>query len=374
VSGHRWPIVFGIVGAVASGPALAQDFTQGKTPAQLFAGDCAACHKSPQGLAKGSDPRSIASFLREHYTTKPEMAEALAAYVVSSGGSARGQSAPSDSSGPKSGKGAASNDAGRSSDGARPRAAIPTSDDGKPADAGEGKPAGKPRPVANAPDGDPPKQSGRPRAATVSDAPKPADDKPAADAKRGGEDDAAAADGSKPKPKAARADDGKKPADSLVPVTTGKLNSYARAGSSDKDKVTESAEVRANKLRSYATSGEAAPTTVSAPPKAVASPPPEERATTPDSGETAKVTPTDPKPAADDAPKVEPNDSAKPAADETPKPEKPRKLGAADGGKSQDGTASKPRRTDANAQQSSPMSFFGRIFSGGARREGDSHD
>ena len=69
-----------MVVAIVAAPAFAQDLTQGKTPAQLFAGDCAACHKSPQGLAKSGDVRSIASFLTEHYTTKPDMAQALAGY------------------------------------------------------------------------------------------------------------------------------------------------------------------------------------------------------------------------------------------------------------------------------------------------------
>ena len=72
------------------GPAVAQDFSAGKTAAQLFASDCSACHKSPAGLAKGQSTGSLASFLREHYTTKPESASALAAYVAGAGpGNAR---------------------------------------------------------------------------------------------------------------------------------------------------------------------------------------------------------------------------------------------------------------------------------------------
>ena len=73
-----------------SGPAVAQDFSAGKTAAQLFASDCSACHRSPAGLAKGQSTGALASFLREHYTTKPESASALAAYVAGAGpGSAR---------------------------------------------------------------------------------------------------------------------------------------------------------------------------------------------------------------------------------------------------------------------------------------------
>jgi mono/diheme cytochrome c family protein len=74
---------FGLAAAVAltGGTALAQDFTAGKTPAQLFGSDCSACHRSPGGLGKSRDVRELTAFLAEHYTTKPETAGALAAYV-----------------------------------------------------------------------------------------------------------------------------------------------------------------------------------------------------------------------------------------------------------------------------------------------------
>ena len=66
------------------GLALAQtDYSAGKTPAQLFAGDCSACHKTPRGLAKGRDARTLATFLREHYTTKSQSAGLLASYLLS---------------------------------------------------------------------------------------------------------------------------------------------------------------------------------------------------------------------------------------------------------------------------------------------------
>lgn len=56
---------------------------QGKTPAQLFASNCAICHKSPQGLAKAGGLLGLDSFLREHYTASKESASALAAYLRS---------------------------------------------------------------------------------------------------------------------------------------------------------------------------------------------------------------------------------------------------------------------------------------------------
>lgn len=69
-------------------PAAAQDYSAGKTAAQLFQSDCTACHKSSAGLAKGMDARSLTTFLREHYTTKVESAAALAAYLAAGGGAA----------------------------------------------------------------------------------------------------------------------------------------------------------------------------------------------------------------------------------------------------------------------------------------------
>jgi hypothetical protein len=73
------------VAAFGATPLVAQDFTAGKTAAQLFASDCQTCHKSPAGLAKGQSVSSLTSFLREHYTTKTESAAALAAYLAAPG-------------------------------------------------------------------------------------------------------------------------------------------------------------------------------------------------------------------------------------------------------------------------------------------------
>ena len=84
---HLLPFAFGLL-AAWTGVVQAQDYSAGKTPAQLFATDCSACHKSPQGLAKGTDARALVGFLREHYTTKPESAGALAAYVAGAGAGA----------------------------------------------------------------------------------------------------------------------------------------------------------------------------------------------------------------------------------------------------------------------------------------------
>jgi hypothetical protein len=73
---------------LAGAAAHAQDFTAGKTPAQLFSSDCSECHRSPAGLAKNRDARTLAGFLRQHYTTKADNATSLAAYVSAFGGAA----------------------------------------------------------------------------------------------------------------------------------------------------------------------------------------------------------------------------------------------------------------------------------------------
>jgi hypothetical protein len=74
--------IIGFAAAFAIAPALAEDLTAGKTPAQLFRSDCGTCHHSPSGLVKERrDVGSLTGFLREHYTTTSGSAAALAAYV-----------------------------------------------------------------------------------------------------------------------------------------------------------------------------------------------------------------------------------------------------------------------------------------------------
>jgi hypothetical protein len=59
---------------------------QGKSPAEVFANDCATCHKAARGLAHGRGTSDLGSFLAEHYTASREQASALAAYVMGAGG------------------------------------------------------------------------------------------------------------------------------------------------------------------------------------------------------------------------------------------------------------------------------------------------
>src|SRR5215471_10440952 len=75
-----------LIGCFAAERTLAQEnLDAGKSPSQIFAGTCNACHKSPRGLLKTVPAGSLSSFLRQHYTTSPNMANVLASYLVSNG-------------------------------------------------------------------------------------------------------------------------------------------------------------------------------------------------------------------------------------------------------------------------------------------------
>jgi hypothetical protein len=89
----RFAPAIGLLAALAPAAAHAQvNIDQGKSAAQIFANDCAACHKATRGLANGRNSLTLASFLREHYTASREQAAALAAYVLgAAGGEAAGQ-------------------------------------------------------------------------------------------------------------------------------------------------------------------------------------------------------------------------------------------------------------------------------------------
>jgi hypothetical protein len=75
-----------LVGCCAIGQVEAQENLEaGKSPSQIFAGTCTACHKGARGLLKTVAPGSLQGFLRQHYTTSPEMAGVLASYLMSNG-------------------------------------------------------------------------------------------------------------------------------------------------------------------------------------------------------------------------------------------------------------------------------------------------
>jgi hypothetical protein len=78
-------VLVGAVLALGVGGAKLRAQTQLADPKdapRIFASTCSACHKSPQGLAKSGH---VAGFLRQHYTTGPEMSAAMAAYLVAAG-------------------------------------------------------------------------------------------------------------------------------------------------------------------------------------------------------------------------------------------------------------------------------------------------
>jgi len=66
-------------------PVQAQNLEAGKSPSQIFAGTCSACHKSPRGLLKTVPAGSLPGFLRQHYTTSSDMASLLSAFLISNG-------------------------------------------------------------------------------------------------------------------------------------------------------------------------------------------------------------------------------------------------------------------------------------------------
>jgi hypothetical protein len=133
-------------------PAMAQAQTnidQGKSPAEIFANDCATCHKSARGLANGRGSSGLASFLVEHYTASKDQAAALAAYVMGAGG---GEAAPA--RGPKPG---AAPDRNRAS--AEPAPSRPgEKPDQAPPAAGRPQPATASRTRRNEPVSAPPAQ------------------------------------------------------------------------------------------------------------------------------------------------------------------------------------------------------------------------
>jgi hypothetical protein len=74
-----------LIGCFTTVQAQAQNLEAGKSPSQIFAGTCSACHKSPRGLLKTVPAGSLPGFLRQHYTTSSDMASLLSAFLVSNG-------------------------------------------------------------------------------------------------------------------------------------------------------------------------------------------------------------------------------------------------------------------------------------------------
>jgi hypothetical protein len=71
----------GLLAALFATQAGAENLEAGKSAAALFGLNCAVCHSSPHELTKDVDPNSLADFLRQHYTSSPETASEMAAYL-----------------------------------------------------------------------------------------------------------------------------------------------------------------------------------------------------------------------------------------------------------------------------------------------------
>jgi hypothetical protein len=74
-----------LIGCFAVISVQAQNLEAGKSPSQIFAGTCNACHKSPRGLLRTVPAGSLPGFLRQHYTTSGDMASLLSAFLVANG-------------------------------------------------------------------------------------------------------------------------------------------------------------------------------------------------------------------------------------------------------------------------------------------------
>jgi hypothetical protein len=83
---QRLAPVIGLLVVLVPAARAQVNIDQGKSAAEIFANDCAACHKTTRGLATGKNSLMLASFLREHYTASREQAASLAAYVLGAGG------------------------------------------------------------------------------------------------------------------------------------------------------------------------------------------------------------------------------------------------------------------------------------------------
>lgn len=83
-SRRRVGLAVTVLTLLVAAPALAQEnIDAGKTPAQLYAQNCAICHKTPHGLSKAGGILGLQNYLREHYTASRQSAAAIAAYLIS---------------------------------------------------------------------------------------------------------------------------------------------------------------------------------------------------------------------------------------------------------------------------------------------------
>jgi hypothetical protein len=76
-------LVVAAIIALGGSVAGAQNLDQGKPASKLFAESCAACHRSPRGLAKDRFHLTLYLFLQKHYSSSSSSAWALTSYLES---------------------------------------------------------------------------------------------------------------------------------------------------------------------------------------------------------------------------------------------------------------------------------------------------
>jgi hypothetical protein len=145
-------IIAGLALVWAQTAGAQENLDHGKTAAQLFASDCAVCHKSAQGLVKSGGLFGIEGFLRQHYTASRESAAAIAKYLEASGappaapakkGTTTKRAAKGDAKGTKGEKkpdGAVTLPGDNKPEDA-PKPSEPKASESKPAEPAESKPA-----------------------------------------------------------------------------------------------------------------------------------------------------------------------------------------------------------------------------------------
>jgi hypothetical protein len=80
IRGAIFVVGLGVLGAATFATAQ-ENLEAGKSGAQLYAADCAACHKISDGAAKAHGIVLLESFLREHYAASRQSAAIIADYL-----------------------------------------------------------------------------------------------------------------------------------------------------------------------------------------------------------------------------------------------------------------------------------------------------
>lgn len=78
----RRVLALAAIAVLASSAVYAQEnLDAGKSPQKLFSDGCAACHRSPRGLAKGRFSFTLYLYLQQHYASNSSSAWALTSYL-----------------------------------------------------------------------------------------------------------------------------------------------------------------------------------------------------------------------------------------------------------------------------------------------------